>query len=114
MGNALGGGRQDEIPVIKVTLDGFWLDACDVTNAQFSKFVAATAYKTVAERPIDWEELKAEVMKHTGESQGASLTRHMLTPMPLNRRITRRGYRRANHPLLVQRRPPCCCSNCSS
>ena len=58
MGNALDGGRQDEKPVVKVTIDGFWIDACAVTNAEFRKFVTATQYKTVAERPIDWEEVK--------------------------------------------------------
>ena len=61
MGNDLPGGRMDEKPVIKVTLDGFWMDTCDVTNAQFRKFVEATGYKTIAERPIDWEELKKQV-----------------------------------------------------
>ena len=61
MGNALDGGRQDEKPVVKVTIDGFWIDACAVTNAEFRKFVTATQYKTVAERPIDWEEVKKQL-----------------------------------------------------
>ncbi|MEO5914302.1 MAG: formylglycine-generating enzyme family protein [Luteolibacter sp.] len=61
MGSELPGGRMDEKPVIKVTLDGFWIDACDVTNAQFRKFADATGYKTIAERPIDWEEMKSQV-----------------------------------------------------
>ena len=61
MGNDLPGGRMDEKPTIKVTLDGFWIDACDVTNAQFRKFVEVTSYKTIAERPIDWEEIKKQV-----------------------------------------------------
>ena len=82
MGNALGGGRQDEIPVIKVTLDGFWLDACDVTNAQFSKFVAATAYKTVAERPIDWEELKKQVEPGTPRPPDEELQPGAVTFVP--------------------------------
>ncbi|MCK4837738.1 MAG: formylglycine-generating enzyme family protein [Desulfobulbaceae bacterium] len=34
----------------EVTLDGFWIDRHEVTNAQFSQFVKATSYKTVAER----------------------------------------------------------------
>lgn len=61
MGNPLPGALQDETPVIKVTLDGFWIDTCDVTNADFRKFTEATGYKTVAERPIDWEEIKKTV-----------------------------------------------------
>lgn len=43
----------DEAPVHRVTVDGFWMDRYAVTNAQFSAFVAATGYLTVAERPLD-------------------------------------------------------------
>lgn len=50
----------NERPTHRVRLDGFWMDEHAVTNAQFRKFVAATGYKTVAERPIDWEELKKQ------------------------------------------------------
>lgn len=41
----------DAQPVHRVYVDGFWMDATVVTNAQFSKFVEATGYKTVAEIP---------------------------------------------------------------
>ena len=34
----------------EVTLDDFWIDRHDVTNAQFARFVAATGYVTLAER----------------------------------------------------------------
>ena len=40
----------DSRPIHRVYVDGFWMDATEVTNAQFSKFVAATKYVTVAER----------------------------------------------------------------
>jgi len=43
----------DANPVHKVYVDGFWMDRTEVTNAQFAKFVAATKYVTVAERPLD-------------------------------------------------------------
>ena len=43
----------DAKPVHEVTLDGFWMDEHEVTNAQFAKFVEATGYKTVAEQPVD-------------------------------------------------------------
>lgn len=39
----------EETPVHKVTVDGFWMDATEVTNAQFLKFTKATGYKTQAE-----------------------------------------------------------------
>jgi sulfatase modifying factor 1 len=41
----------DARPVHRVQVPGFWMDATEVTNAQFAAFVAATGYVTVAERP---------------------------------------------------------------
>ncbi|WP_245827027.1 formylglycine-generating enzyme family protein [Parapedobacter luteus] len=43
----------DASPVHEVTVDGFWMDEHEVTNAQFARFVAATGYQTVAERPLN-------------------------------------------------------------
>lgn len=43
----------EERPAHDVTIDGFWIDQYAVTNADFEKFVAATGYLTVAERPLD-------------------------------------------------------------
>ena len=40
----------DARPVHRVYVDGFFMDRTDVTNAQFSEFVKATGYVTVAER----------------------------------------------------------------
>jgi sulfatase modifying factor 1 len=40
----------DARPIHRVQVDGFWMDATEVTNAQFAAFVAATGYVTVAER----------------------------------------------------------------
>jgi hypothetical protein len=37
-------------PVHRVSVDGFWMDATDVTNDEFEKFVKATGYVTIAER----------------------------------------------------------------
>lgn len=53
--------RPDEAPRRRVRVDGFWIDSTEVTNAQFKAFVQATGYKTVAERPVDWEELKKQL-----------------------------------------------------
>jgi sulfatase modifying factor 1 len=41
----------DARPIHRVRLDGFWMDATEVTNAQFAEFIAATGYVTVAEQP---------------------------------------------------------------
>lgn len=48
----------DEYPKHQVTVDSFWMDATEVTNAQFRAFVEATGYVTTAEQKPDWEELK--------------------------------------------------------
>ena len=41
----------DARPIHRVRVDGFWMDVSEVTNAEFARFVAATGYVTVAERP---------------------------------------------------------------
>ena len=43
----------EEGPAREVTVDGFWIQTHQVTNAEFAEFVAATGYVTVAERPLD-------------------------------------------------------------
>lgn len=43
----------EEKPVYEVTVDGFWIDKYEVTNEEYRKFVDATGYVTVAERPLD-------------------------------------------------------------
>ena len=40
----------DSRPIHRVYVDGFWIDATEVTNAQFAAFVKTTSYVTVAER----------------------------------------------------------------
>ena len=40
----------DSRPIHRVAVDGFWMDATEVTNDQFAAFVKATGYVTVAER----------------------------------------------------------------
>lgn len=51
----------DEYPKHSVQVNAFWMDATEVTNAQFQKFVNATGYITTAEQKPDWEELKKSV-----------------------------------------------------
>lgn len=52
---------QDEFPKHKTKVASFMMDVHEVTNQQFSEFVKATGYLTVAERALDWEVLKKEV-----------------------------------------------------
>jgi len=54
-----------EKPAHQVTVDGFFIDITEVTNKQFKAFVDATNYLTIAERPIDWDEMKKELPPNT-------------------------------------------------
>jgi len=54
-------GRTDEYPQHKVQVNAFWIDATEVTNAQFEKFVKATGYITTAEIKPDWELIKKQL-----------------------------------------------------
>lgn len=54
-------GRSDEYPKHTVHVDAFWMDATEVTNAQFARFVKATGYITTAERKPDWNELRKQL-----------------------------------------------------
>jgi formylglycine-generating enzyme len=40
----------DSRPIHRVYVDGFWMDATEVTNDEFARFVDATGYVTIAER----------------------------------------------------------------
>lgn len=65
MGSKHPRSRQDERPVHLVVLDGFYMDAHEVTNSDFAKFVDATGYITVAERAPSWEELRKQLPEGT-------------------------------------------------
>lgn len=55
----------EERPLRYAKVSGYWIDRHEVTNAQFARFVAATGYKTVAERgldPKDYPDLPAEAL----------------------------------------------------
>ena len=53
-------GWPEEKPAHRVRVDGFWIDATEVTNAQFRVFVEATGYKSTAERTPSAEEILAQ------------------------------------------------------
>ena len=56
-----------EQPKHPVRVDGFLMDTREVTNAEFRAFVEATGYKTIAELPVDWEVLKAQLPPGTAK-----------------------------------------------
>jgi formylglycine-generating enzyme required for sulfatase activity len=43
----------DARPLVRVAVDGFWMDRTEVTNEQFARFVKETGYVTIAERAPD-------------------------------------------------------------
>ena len=49
---------QHEKPRHKVKIDGFFMDVTVVTNKKFKEFINETGYITVAERTVDWNEIK--------------------------------------------------------
>jgi formylglycine-generating enzyme len=49
----LPGITRDAQPIHRVSVQGFFMDATEVTNEQFAAFVKATGYVTIAERPLD-------------------------------------------------------------
>jgi formylglycine-generating enzyme required for sulfatase activity len=42
----------EEGPAVEQSVAGFWMDRTEVTNAEFAEFVAATGYRTLAERGV--------------------------------------------------------------
>jgi formylglycine-generating enzyme required for sulfatase activity len=54
-------GREDEYPQHQVKVSGFWMDATEVTNAEFKQFVEATGYVTTAEIAPDWSEISKQL-----------------------------------------------------
>jgi formylglycine-generating enzyme len=80
----------DEYPKHRVTVNTFYIDITEVTNAQFKIFIDATDYVTTSERKPDWEELKKTVPLGTPKPadslmQAASLVFKQCTePVSLN------------------------------
>lgn len=68
-----------EKPAHLVAVDGFFMDITEVTNAQFKKFVDETSYVTVAERAVDWEEMKLQLPEGTPKPHDSILQPGSLT-----------------------------------
>ena len=73
---------RDARPAHRVTLHGFFIDQTEVSNAEFSRFVEATGYITLAERPLnaaDFPALPPEALK-----PGSLVFSSPKHPLPLN------------------------------
>ena len=60
----------DSRPVHRVLVDGFWMDATEVTNEAFKAFVTATGYITVAERKPRAEDFPGATARGFGRRIG--------------------------------------------
>lgn len=82
--------RPDEFPVHRVRLDGFWMDATEISNAEFRRFVEETGYITTAEKNPEWEEIKKQLPPGTPKPDDSVLVPGSLVfsppagPVPLN------------------------------
>ena len=74
MGSDAGYAFPNERPAHRVKVKPFLMDVHPVTNAEFARFASATGYVTVAERPVDWEELKKQVPPGTPKPPAEMLT----------------------------------------
>ena len=90
----------DSRPIHRVYVDGFWMDATEVTNEQFAAFIKATGYITVAERPPRAEDFPGAPPENL--VAGAVLFSNPGHPVPLNNHLQWWSYvKGANwrHPL---------------
>lgn len=65
--------RADERPVHRVRVGGFRMDAAEVTNTQFRRFVETTGYITTAEKPPRMEDIMAQLAPGSPTPPPASL-----------------------------------------
>ncbi|MEZ5962961.1 MAG: formylglycine-generating enzyme family protein [Planctomycetota bacterium] len=61
MGGDTSDAKGDERPPHRVRVGGFFMDATEVTNAQFRAFVEATSYVTTAERAPELDEIMKQL-----------------------------------------------------
>jgi sulfatase modifying factor 1 len=80
-------GRPDEYPQHRVKINSFWMDATEVTNSQFKKFVEATGYVTTAEIKPDWEEIKKQLPPGTPKPDESVLVEASLVFTPTARAV---------------------------
>ncbi len=87
MGAVGGEARSDEGPVHEVEVSGFWMDATEVTNREFARFVDATAYVTVAERAPTLDEIMAQLPPGTAPPPEEDLVAASLLFIPPNQPV---------------------------
>lgn len=79
--------REDEYPVHPVKVNSFFMDPHPVTNAQFLEFVEATGYVTTAEKDIDWNEFRKQLLPGTPKPADSLLQASSLVFSPPAHRV---------------------------
>lgn len=83
---------KDEYPKHRVSVNSFWMDEHEVTNAQFARFVEATGYLTTAELKPDWEELKKQLPPGTPKPDDSQLVAASLVFTPPSQKVNLNDY----------------------
>ncbi|GAB5526944.1 MAG: formylglycine-generating enzyme family protein [Roseivirga sp.] len=91
------GGRsdqayEDEFPRHDVKVSAFYIDVTEVTNAEFSAFTESTGYITIAERDVDWEEMKSQVPEGTPRPPDSVLMAGSLVFQKTSQPVNLRDY----------------------
>ena len=77
----------DEFPQHEVKISAFYMDEKEVTNREFAKFVDETGYITVAERDVNWEEMKKQVPPGTPKPADSLLLAGSLVFIPTSEAV---------------------------
>lgn len=72
--------------------NGFWIDEHEVTNRSYNKFVEETGYITVAERKINWEDLKDQLPEGTPRPHDSVLVPGSIVFIPPTEAVTLNDY----------------------
>ena len=92
MGGKSDQADKDEFPRHQVEISAFLLDKTEVTNRQFLAFIDATGYKTIAERDINWDELKEQLPPGTPKPPDSLLRAGSLVFTPTVGPVDLRDY----------------------
>jgi formylglycine-generating enzyme required for sulfatase activity len=77
----------NEFPKHEVEVSSFYMDETEITNDEFAEFVEETAYKTEAEREIDWEKLSKQLPPGTPKPASDNLAPGALVFTPTSSRV---------------------------
>ncbi|MDZ4715394.1 MAG: formylglycine-generating enzyme family protein [Cytophagales bacterium] len=83
-----------ERPAHQVKVDGFWMDATEVTNEQFKQFADATGYITTAEKKPEWEQLQKQLPPGTNRPPEENLIPGSLVFTPPDYAVSLEDYTR--------------------